>query len=490
MTMMLRQTMSSFLKLGAIALLGTLFSNTSYAQCNSWDSYPDGAAKAVEQHVIYRDLFNAKQYDQAFVIWEKLFAHVQSPQKFEKFPAAERRHFQDGIKMYQEFMKKDKTKIEAMLPKMIQLYDQMAECTGEKDVDRAYQSYYMHRFKAAPEETVKVIEKSIELGKNETPDLVFTSYASLSIYLFKNKTEGFDDEKMRTIYKTLKDITTFNIENKTKDAKDYEKKWDKVAKMFDDQGVSDIIFGCDFYVKKWKPEFEKAKDNMDQNKEILDVIKDKCGKDNEFYKTVDAIYTPWKEEQDSLELVRNFDAMCSRKKGIFREKQSRSAATDEEKDQLKDEAFDWYEKALDENPKDCEMTDEEKGELAYRIAYRHYTKGSYSTARSFCRKASQLKSNWGEPYLLVGLMYAASGKRCGPGTGWDSQVVVWAALDEWSIAKKYSDSAGKASEYISRYLKYIPTKGDAFQRGIKNGASYKIDCWIGVTTTVRLRATD
>ncbi|MCP4443243.1 MAG: hypothetical protein GY810_30435 [Aureispira sp.] len=490
--MMITQTMNSFFRLGAIVLLGTLFTGTSYAQCGSWDKYPDGPTKAVEQHVIYRDLFKAKQYDQAFPIWEKLFETVQSPQKFEKLPATPRRHFKDGIKMYQEFMKADKTKAEEMLPKMIKLYDQMAECTGEKSSDRAYQAYYMQRFKADVEETVKVIEKAIELGKNQTPDMVFTSYASLSIYLFKNKKEGFDDEKMRLIYKTLKDIATDNIEKKTKNADKYKAKWEKVEKMFNDQGVSDKIFGCDYYVEKWKPEFEKAKDNMEQNKEILTLIKKKCGKDNDFYKAVDAVYAPYKRAQDSLEAVRNFGALCNRKKGAFREKQAKSAATEEEKTALKKEAFEWYEKAVEEatTPEECAMTGDEKGELAYRIAYNYYKKGSYGTARSWCRKAASLKSNWGEPYLLVGLMYAGSGKRCGPGTGWDSQVVVWAAMDEWNKAKKYADSKAKASQYLSKYRKYIPTKGDAFQRGVKEGSSYKIGCWIGVTTTARLRASD
>ena len=54
--------------------------NNVSAQCNSWDSFPNGVEAAKEQHVLYRDMFRSKQFKEAFAIWEKLFEYVQVPE--------------------------------------------------------------------------------------------------------------------------------------------------------------------------------------------------------------------------------------------------------------------------------------------------------------------------------------------------------------------------------------------------------------------------
>ena len=59
-------------------------------------------------------------------------------------------------------------------------------------------------------------------------------------------------------------------------------------------------------------------------------------------------------------------------------------------------------------------------------------------------------------------------------------------MDMWNKAKNIDPNvADKAKSLISKYYKYLPTKGDIFQRGLKEGGSYKIGCWMGVTTTIR-----
>ena len=110
----------------------------------------------------------------------------------------------------------------------------------------------------------------------------------------------------------------------------------------------------------------------------------------------------------------------------------------------------------------CDVSsDEERGELAYRLADSYYRQGAYSKARTLCYKAAELKSGWGEPYMLIGTMYASSGKRCsgGKGTGWDAQVVAWAAMDMWSKAKSVdANVASKANStncQIQKILAYI-----------------------------------
>ena len=477
----------SFLKFGSALTLSVAMMSQASAQCESWEAYPDGVTSAKEQHVIYRDMLKSKKYEEAFPTWKKLFETVKIP-----LPA-KTTHFKDGIKMYKEFAKaeKDKAKKQEHIDNMMKLYEEMAACLGEKSSDRAWQGYYLYSLRGSSTKAVETFEKAIELGKNETHNMVLVPMAQLTVYLFKQKkVEKFNADYMRALYETLKGIVDHNVENKTKDAEKYKTKWAKVETEF--KKIGDAIWGCDFHVGEWKPKFEGDKLNMEQNAKILKVLKKKCGVENELYVAVNEIYAPWKERYDDSIAEVRFNELCNLKKGEFRERKSMKAKKEgrtEDADALKKEAFEWYEKALaDENSEGCEMTQEQRADMAFRIADRYYRAGSYSKARTLCNKAAELKPGWGKPYMLIGTMYASSGKRCsgGAGTGWDAQVVAWAAMDMWAKAKKVDPSlASDANSKIGKYKKYLPTKGDIFQRGLKEGGSYKVGCWIGVTTTIR-----
>ncbi len=147
-----------------------------------------------------------------------------------------------------------------------------------------------------------------------------------------------------------------------------------------------------------------------------------------------------------------------------------------------------YTKAIDAYQKVLEFADDdnERGEYLMDIAAMYRTKGDYPSARKYAQQAAAKKGGWGEPYLLIGDLYRGSGKKCGSGTGWDSQIVTWAAVDMYEKAKAVDGSASsKANKKIADTKKYMPTQGDCFFRNLKEGDSYPVGCWIGVTTTVR-----
>ena len=148
-----------------------------------------------------------------------------------------------------------------------------------------------------------------------------------------------------------------------------------------------------------------------------------------------------------------------------------------------------YNCAMDAYQRYVDKTDdlEKKAKFTLRMAkisYAHLK--NYPRARTLALKAASYKSAWGEPFMLIGNLYASSGPRCGPGTGWDSQVVTWPAIDKWQYAKKIDPGVTtKANQLIARYGQYMPTIGDIFQRGLREGQSYKVGCWINESTTIR-----
>ncbi|MFZ1703099.1 MAG: hypothetical protein WAT79_02070 [Saprospiraceae bacterium] len=111
---------------------------------------------------------------------------------------------------------------------------------------------------------------------------------------------------------------------------------------------------------------------------------------------------------------------------------------------------------------------------------------NFSKSRTYALKAADFKTNWGEPYMLIGKLYASSGPLCGSGTGWDSQIVTWVAIDQFQYAKTIDPSlTSEANKWITQYSQYMPKTEDLFFRSIKKGSRYFVPCWIQEETTVR-----
>ncbi len=126
--------------------------------------------------------------------------------------------------------------------------------------------------------------------------------------------------------------------------------------------------------------------------------------------------------------------------------------------------------------------------MAMYVGQSLYSKEDFPSARSAFRKASSVNPGSGEPDYFVGLMYLSSGPRCGPGTGFDSQRVLWAAFDKFKQAKSKSlapDSAADIDKQIAIYTQYLPTAQQIAAAGLSSGQSYTIPCWINEVTTVR-----
>ena len=61
-----------------LSILITLISlNHSFAQCETWNNYPQGEEEAKKQHVLYRDKIKLKNYEEAYPIWLNLFQYVE-----------------------------------------------------------------------------------------------------------------------------------------------------------------------------------------------------------------------------------------------------------------------------------------------------------------------------------------------------------------------------------------------------------------------------
>lgn len=123
---------------------------------------------------------------------------------------------------------------------------------------------------------------------------------------------------------------------------------------------------------------------------------------------------------------------------------------------------------------------------AYRnLAYCYMNTKSYSKAREAARKAASKDPTSGEPYIIIGLLYASSASDCGSGD-FEGRVAYWAAVDKFERAKQIDPSvAGRANELIRAYSPHFPTRENIFFNDYAEGQSYTVGCWINETTTIR-----
>lgn len=94
----------------------------------------------------------------------------------------------------------------------------------------------------------------------------------------------------------------------------------------------------------------------------------------------------------------------------------------------------------------------------------------------------------GRCYIIIGMAYAATRLHGNDAKGTIlNKTVYWAAVDKFIKAKQIDPSVeAQASEFISTYSRYFPTKEERFDLpGEFSGSSYFVGGWIGETTAIR-----
>ena len=106
-------------------------------------------------------------------------------------------------------------------------------------------------------------------------------------------------------------------------------------------------------------------------------------------------------------------------------------------------------------------------------------------ARNYALKAANLRKNWGDPYMLIGKLYAQSSAKCGdnPAT---KKAGYWAAIEKFQLAKRIDKSCeSEANKLIGEYGKLVPTLSVWKDNVGDPKKTYTIDCWY--TENVRIK---
>lgn len=149
-----------------------------------------------------------------------------------------------------------------------------------------------------------------------------------------------------------------------------------------------------------------------------------------------------------------------------------------------DKALEYYNEALN-----LETDDDRKADLYYQMALIVFSKKkNYVKARELAKNAIAKRSKWGQPYILIGQMYAASAQAQELGAkDIENQAGYWVAVDKFVKAKQIDpSSANDADQQINIYSNYFPLQEDIFfHEGFELNKPYKVGGWINETTICR-----
>jgi tetratricopeptide (TPR) repeat protein len=417
--------------------------------------YPD---QALDNFVLYRDFMKTGDWDLAFEKWQKV--HTEAP-------AADGRRtsvFTDGVKFYEHYMMQDTAKKQEYFTKVMALYDEMEHCYPDGGFGtglKAFDYFFKYPTLLPKEEQYALFKKSIEMDYGEPRFFILNPFTSLLVELTLDEKVPVPEARhyagaiTSTIEKGLAGCEGADCEN-WKIIQEYAP-----ARLEALESVEGF-YDCDYFEAKYYPEFEASPTDCDVIVRTYSRLKwGQCASEDTTFQAVKAAYMEHCYEEPT-----NPVEECN---ALLREGKYRGAIS-------------CYETLLEN------MTDnKQKAQITLIIAKIHFAYlKNFPRARQYARRAAALRPGWGEPYMLIGTLYASSGPLCGPGRGWDSQVVVWPAVDMWEKAKSIDPGvAAKANQMISQYTQYMPSGGDIFQHLLKEGDPYFVPCWIQENTIIR-----
>ncbi len=424
--------------------------------------------QAETDYVIYRQLLKAKNMQEAMKNWRKVYAVS---------PAADGRRstvFTDGVAFYNDLIQQNPDRKAVYGDTLLMLYSEARGCypgNGYMAAIQGFDSYYTYPGTATDEEMFALFKESIELdGQDKLQYFVINPMSGLTVKLYRDGkiTEAEAQEVVQALrFRLNKGLT----ECSGQECAPWEKINDYAPGALKFFETVKGFYDCQYFVDTYYQPYKENPDDCDAITTAFGRMRfGGCDDSTPEFAEVKAAYTNNCREVPSENSGAGGTWVTSVR-----------AAYKAYEDGNAREAVQLFEEALPNIP------DEKRARYEMLVAKIYYRDlRNFSQARAYARKAAKTNPGSGEPYMLIGTLYASSGPLCGPGTGFDSQVVTWPAIDMWQRAKSVDGSvAAEANRLINRYTQYMPTKSDIFQRGLQEGGNYTVGCWINETTKIR-----
>lgn len=438
-------------------LLGFGLLTFATVNAQNFSRYIDGdSSKTTAPYSIYREYFKKELYAEALPFWKKIYDNA---------PLFRQQTFYDGAVLYTELIEKttDIDLRQKYIDTLFQIYEKQIKCHGESEYvlgKKAIDLLVYGKNSDIPAAR-EALEKTLKLSGNNAAPYYLQTYFKLLVNQYERK--AVDADFVKTKYEELTIVVDKNIANP---ANKQLQAYKEVKTLLDD-----------LYAQN----FADKSDPADCAK-LLEIYLKKYNENPNDLATITTVYNKTKGCADSatnVELLVKLNQLdpnytyATRLANIY------------VKDKKTDEAFTLYQNALAK-----ETDSSRKSDLYYYMAFMKYIKEDFSGSRDFAKEAFVWNPKNIRATNLIATLYLSSGSLCGPGTGFQSQIVLWPAFDYF---KKTIEIGGdeevvaEAKKYLAEYAKYLPTKAEITAKKLKVGGTYTVKCWINEETTVQVK---
>lgn len=425
------------------------------ADKTQWGIDPRQAQRNISSFIEFK---KQKHYKEAYGPWTYAFLYS---------PRAHKAIYISGEEILKGLIEqeKDVKQKENYIDTLMLLYNQRIKYFNQKGYVLGKKGINLIKYRpTAILEAYGYLKESIELEKEKSSPATMLVYMQATSALFKSQTNGADGnpvvsaDKVISTYNTLnayinKALSVAKTDSEKRNLAEAQK---GIEAHFSESGAAN----CDALIAIYDPQFK-----VEANK-----------KDTVFLKKALSMLNKAGCDESDLHFEMS--------KTLFALSPSDIAAGGIGNRFLKQKEYD---NALEYYTKACELCskNEQLAKYNYQIAMAYKEKGQYSKSRTFAEKAISLKADFGQAYMLIGLLYADSKKQCGK-DAFEQNSVYWIAVDQFLKAKNADPSvADQANKLISAYSNRFPNKEEAFMHSVKQGSTVKIGCWIQRSTKAR-----
>ena len=366
---------------------------------------------------IYIEFYKQKNYEDAYKPWVYLFNNA---------PKRTKNIYLHGPKIIKGLIKNtsDQARIKTLVDTLVMVYDQRnvyypgkeAYVIGMKGAD-------MYKYKKTSTEGLQasheVLRNAFEMAGNESTASVLNYYFMATTKLVQAKVLKVED--LIALFSDLSGVISYKEAKLTQDIYNAEQSTElssKAQKLLKKNKKELKTLGdvknnlektlaphatCEKLAELYTKNFEQNKEDVAWMKRAAKLLnKKECTETDIFFSISEALY--------------NIDPSSSAAANMGIRSLKR-------KDYEKAEGF--YAYALDNEPDAIN-----KAQYAYRLAQTYAAMNKNKSAKTYALKAAAFRSGWGEPYLLIGDLYAKTSRQCGElKTEFLKRVGYWAAID-------------------------------------------------------------
>ena len=425
-----------------------------------------------QAYSVYYEFYKQKSYDAAIGTWLHIFYNA---------PKLSKNIYVHGVTMYKYFIKNetDNTKKEALIDNLLSIYDQRilffpgedANILGRKGAD-----LYKYRKLdiSAVEEAYFMLKESFEIQEERSSASVINYYFNSSVKLY-NKKIILNNEQLIDLYSELSTVIDYKEAqlsqqifdlNQKEQLSTKEKKILKISKN-DTKTLNNVRINmekalaphvtCTNLEALYELNFEAKNEDLSWLERAAKLLKKGDCADTEIYFKIAA------KLHESRPTAKSAFYM-----GYLSLKQEDY-----------NKAIDYFSQAVEQ-----ESDGIKKADYLFYLAKTYYRKGANASSKKYAIEATQYRSGWGAPFILVGDLYAQSSRKCGENTGnstndeFTKRVGYWAAIEKYNYAKKVDTScAEEANKKIKQYTAQAPDKTSTFQVIGLDEPTYRIECW-------------